>query len=97
MASSVDLKLFEADPAAFLEKAIISDFHLNPLEVLERHLDFKGCRWELPSKLSVISFVLPVSYQARLSLRKETAGVGCAKRRCPREAMIPPKTRCTDR
>ena len=114
MASSLSLELFEADAAAFLEKAIkgyvatsaanhfksfgggcifdeplvgfadgddaifqdyktiIGDFHLTPREALEKHLESEGSSQEHPSAVSVISFVLPVTYETRLSLRKET-------------------------
>jgi epoxyqueuosine reductase QueG len=111
---SLNRKLFEAKPAAFLEKAIkkyaatrpnnrfqafdggpifdepligfadgddaifqdykaiIGDFHLTPREALEKHLESKGSSQERPSEVSVISFVLPVAYKTRLTLRKET-------------------------
>ena len=114
MANSVNRELFEADPAAFLEKAIkgyvatspgnhlesfnggcifdeplvgfadgndaifqnykaiIGDFHLTPREALARHLESKGESQERLSEVSVISFVLPVTCETRLSLRKET-------------------------
>ena len=114
MASSLDRELFEADPAAFVEKAIkgyattspgnrfdsfdcgcifdeplvgfadgddaifqdyksiIGDFHLTPREVLEKHLESRISIQKRPSQVSVISFVLPVTYETRLSLRKET-------------------------
>jgi ferredoxin len=112
--SSINRELFEADPAAFLEKAIqeyaatspgnrfesfdggcifdeplvgfadgddaifqdyktiIGDFHLTPREALEKHLESKGNRQERPAQISVISFIMPVIYETRLSLRKET-------------------------
>jgi len=114
VASSVDRKLFEADPAAFLKKAIkeyvatspgnrlesfdggcifdeplvgfadgddaifqdyksiIGDFHLTPREALGKHLESRGNSQERPARASAISFILPVTYQTRLSLRKET-------------------------
>lgn len=53
-------------------KSIIGDFYLTPREVLEKHLESKGSSQERPSQVSVISFVLPVTYETRLSLRKET-------------------------
>ena len=53
-------------------KEIIGDFHLTPREALAKHLESKGSGQENPSIVSVISFVLPVTYETRLSLRKET-------------------------
>ena len=53
-------------------KEIIGDFHLTPRETLEKHLESGGSSREHPSAVSVISFVLPVTYETRLSLRKET-------------------------
>jgi len=61
------------DDAVFQEyKAIIGDFHLTPREALEKHFESKGSGQRHPSVVSVISFVLPVVYKTRLSLRKET-------------------------
>ncbi len=63
----------DGDDAIFQDyKAIIGDFHITPREALEKHLDSKGSRWERPAQVSVISFILPVTYKTRLSLRKET-------------------------
>ncbi len=115
MASSLNRKLFEADPAAFLEKAIkeyvatspgnrldsfdggcifdeplvgfadgddtifqnyksiIGDFHLTPREALGKRLESKENSRERPARVNAISFILPVTYQTRLSLRKETS------------------------
>jgi len=53
-------------------KAIIGDFHLTPREALERYLESKEGSQEHPSQVSVISFILPVTYETRLSLRQET-------------------------
>jgi len=64
----------DGDDAIFQNyKAIIGDFHLTPREALEKHLESKGSSQERPFGVSVVSFVLPVTYQTRLSLRKETA------------------------
>jgi len=115
VASSLNRKLFEADPAAFLEKAIkeyvatspgnrldsfdggcifdeplvgfadgddtifqnyksiIGDFHLTPREALGKRLESKENSRERPARVNAISFILPVTYQTRLSLRKETS------------------------
>jgi epoxyqueuosine reductase QueG len=64
----------DGDDAIFQDyKAIIGDFHLTPREALEKHLESKGSSQERPSQVSVISFILPVTHETRLSLRKETA------------------------
>ena len=52
-------------------KQIIGAFHLTPREALEKHLQSVGSQ-EPPSSVSVISFILPVTYETRLSLCKET-------------------------
>ncbi|MCJ7515375.1 MAG: epoxyqueuosine reductase [Dehalococcoidia bacterium] len=52
-------------------KEIIGDFHLTPWEVLAKHLESKGGSQELPV-VSVNSFILPITYETRLSLRQET-------------------------
>jgi epoxyqueuosine reductase len=63
----------DGDDAIFQEyKEIIGDFHLTPREALEKHLESKGSSWERPAHLSVISFILPVTYETRLSLCRET-------------------------
>lgn len=52
---------------------IIGDFHLTPREVLERHVQQKeGESNKKPANLSVISYVLPITLETRLSLRRET-------------------------
>ncbi|OGN94858.1 MAG: hypothetical protein A2Z75_03290 [Chloroflexi bacterium RBG_13_50_10] len=62
----------DGDDAIFQDyKTIIGDFHLTPREALAKHLESKGSQ-KRPSEVSVISFVLPVTYETRLSLRKET-------------------------
>jgi epoxyqueuosine reductase len=53
-------------------KKIIGDFHLTPREALEMSLESKDGKHKRPAQVSVISFILPVSYETRLSLRKET-------------------------
>jgi epoxyqueuosine reductase len=63
----------DGDDAIFQDyKEIIGDFHLTPREALEKHLESVGSSQEHPSAVSVISFVLPVTYETRLSLRRET-------------------------
>lgn len=63
----------DGDDAIFQDyKEIIGNFHLTPREALEKHVESKGSSQEHPSALSVISFILPVTYETRLSLRKET-------------------------
>lgn len=63
----------DGDDAIFQEyKEIIGDFHLTPREALVRHLKSKGAGRENTSTVSVISFILPVTYETRLSLRQET-------------------------
>jgi epoxyqueuosine reductase len=53
-------------------KKIIGDFHLIPRDALEMSLKpGNGYRKRL-DQVSVISFILPVSYETRLSMRKET-------------------------
>ena len=62
----------DGDDPIFKEyKTIIGDFHLTPREALESVLRSKNID-KSPVQLSVISFVLPVTYETRLSLRKET-------------------------
>ena len=64
----------DGDDAIFQDyKVIIGDFHFTPREVLEMHLRSKGYGdEEQPCKVSVISWILPVTYETRLSLRKES-------------------------
>ncbi len=115
MLDKLNRRLFEENPAAFLEKAIkeyvatepsnrfesfdggyifdeplvgfangsdlifrdyktiIGDFHFTPREALEKYIDYREGSHKHPPEVSVISFVLPVTYETRLSLRKETA------------------------
>ena len=57
------------DPLFFEFKNIIGDFHLTPLEVLERSFpEHAACR----NDSSVISWILPISKSVRESNRKET-------------------------
>lgn len=61
------------DPIFEQYKTIIGDFHVTPREAMEVHLKNAGCGDEKGLvKVSVISWVLPSSYQTRLSLRKES-------------------------
>lgn len=60
------------DPIFEEYKKIIGDFHLTPREALERHFASKGSSQEHPAGISAISYILPVTYETRLSLRKET-------------------------
>ncbi|MFC1532831.1 4Fe-4S double cluster binding domain-containing protein [Thermodesulfobacteriota bacterium] len=53
-------------------KTIIDDFHLTPREALELHINKNSGVGENPSEISVISWILPKTYETRLSLRKET-------------------------
>ena len=64
----------DGDDPIFQEyKAIIGDFHLTPREALEKHPTPKAQKeQQRRSKVSVISWVLPVTYETRLSLRKES-------------------------
>jgi hypothetical protein len=58
----------------FLEyKKVVADFHLTPQEAFEIHLRSQGdSGQQKPEHLTVISFVLPISLDTRLSLRRET-------------------------
>lgn len=64
----------DGDDAIFQSyKKIVGDFHLTPREALEIHLQAKGSEEEKkPTKISVISFVLPATYETRLSVRRES-------------------------
>ncbi len=53
-------------------KTIIGDFHLTPREALARHLEYNGGGGKYFPVVNVISFVLPIAYKTRLSLRQET-------------------------
>jgi epoxyqueuosine reductase len=57
----------------FKSQRIIGDFHLTPREVLEKHIQqTKSGTGKMPANISVISYILPITYKTRLSLRKET-------------------------
>jgi epoxyqueuosine reductase QueG len=54
-------------------KRIIGPHHFTPREALDLHLRSKnGGRYEPPSRLSVISIIMPASKQTRLDQRRET-------------------------
>ena len=62
------------DDAIFQDyKKIMGDFHLTPREAMETHLSEKGVAEEKwPGFVSVVSWVLPVNQETRLSLRRES-------------------------
>lgn len=64
----------DGDDSIFWEyKKIIGDFHVTPREAMEIHLKNAACGDEkYLTKVSVISWILPSTYQTRISLRKET-------------------------
>jgi len=64
----------DGDDPIFLEyKQIIGDFHLTPREALDRHRQTSGKTPGQPyAHVSAIAWVLPIAYETRLSLRKET-------------------------
>jgi len=66
----------DGDDPLFTEyKAIIGDFHLTPREALARHLaETRGTGSPEPPNVSVISIVLPIAKETRLSNRRETEG-----------------------
>jgi epoxyqueuosine reductase len=53
-------------------KEIIGDFHLTPRKALEISLESRGGNRKRIEQVRVISFILPVSYKTRLSMRKES-------------------------
>ncbi len=63
----------DGDDAIFQEyKTIIGDFHFTPREALELYIKDKEDREvKRPTNVSVISFVLPITNETRLSLRRE--------------------------
>jgi epoxyqueuosine reductase QueG len=67
--------LADGDDPIFLEyKKAVADFHLTPREAFEMHLCSQANDSQKePNHLSIISFVMPVSRETRLSLRRETA------------------------
>ncbi len=63
----------DGDDAIFQDyKSIIGDFHFTPREALAAQRREKGGSDAEPADVSVISFVMPITYQTRLSLRRET-------------------------
>jgi epoxyqueuosine reductase len=66
----------DGDDSLFEEyKTIIADFHLTPREALGQHLtDARGIKSPHLNKVSVISYVLPIAKQTRLSNRRQTEG-----------------------
>jgi len=64
----------DGDDAIFQDyKTIIGDFHLTPRETLEKHLHDQGSKGSNQlDNIGVISWVLPVSRETRLSLRRES-------------------------
>jgi epoxyqueuosine reductase len=52
-------------------KEIIGDFHLTPREAFNKLLKSEDGSRKRQRRLSVISYILPVTYQTRLSLRQE--------------------------
>lgn len=59
------------DPIFNEYKQVIGDYHLMPREILEAHMQEKGESGKRPTRVSVISFVMPITYATRLSLRRE--------------------------
>jgi len=66
----------DGDDPIFLEyKTIIGDFHLTPREALAKHLEeTSGVAPPQSPTVSVISWVLPITQETRLSNRRETEG-----------------------
>lgn len=63
----------DGDDAIFQDyKTIIGDFHLSPREALAKHLESKESSRKRTAAVSVISYVLPITYETRLSLHRET-------------------------
>ena len=63
----------DGDDSIFQEyKVLVGDFHLTPREALEMGLRGKGTgSIKRPSKVSVISWALPITHVTRLSMRRE--------------------------
>jgi epoxyqueuosine reductase len=59
------------DPLFQRYKQIIGDFHVTPREVLDKYLRTGGLGERDLSRISVISWVLPVAARTRQSMRKE--------------------------
>jgi len=64
----------DGDDAIFQDyKVIIGDFHLTPREALEAHLQSKSSGGKKqPPNVSVVSWILPITYETRLSMRRES-------------------------
>ena len=63
------------DPLFEEYKALIADFHLTPREALSQHLtDVLGIESPHLPAVSVISYVLPIAKQTKLSNRRQTEG-----------------------
>jgi epoxyqueuosine reductase len=64
----------DGDDAIFQNyKKIIGDFHMTPREILAMHLESKESRDKRqPPRVSVISWILPITYKTRLSLYQES-------------------------
>ncbi len=66
----------DGDDSLFQEykrEEIIGPFHYTPREILEKHLQQKASgEVKKPAHVSVISYILPVTHETRLSLRRET-------------------------
>lgn len=57
----------------YKSQGIIREFHLTPREVLEKYIQQKGDgAGKMPASISVISYILPITYKTRHSLRQET-------------------------
>lgn len=55
------------DPIFQQYKTVIGDFHLTPREALAKWVK------EQPARVGVISWIMPITYRTRLTLRRETA------------------------
>ena len=63
----------DGDDQLFQEyKVAVDGSHLTPREAFEAGLKVRGVSPEMPARLSVISFILPISHSTRLSLRRES-------------------------
>jgi len=64
----------DGDDAIFQDyKVIIGDFHLTPREALQKHLQHKGSGdKKQPPNVSVISWILPITYETRVNSRRES-------------------------
>lgn len=63
----------DGDDAIFRDyKEIIGNFHLTPREALGNYQSAKDNRCKLPARVSIVSWILPVAYKTRLSMRRES-------------------------